>query len=225
MPANAPTAETVAEATTKIVAKIAMGAAMRTAAISGGGRAEGARAATTTAATEGKKSNENLCLVTVRHGRQKDYAGGRVMLRLRGPMNKILLISLCLILAGCGAPRGGRMLTVADTDPLEWRQTVLRVEVNDTLSSRDLSIYIRTDGTFVGGLLPISISSLAPGGEWARDDIEFRLAGHPGNGLHEITVPWRGGVVFPRTGNYTFNITGGPVRGIRAVGIMENGQK
>lgn len=140
-------------------------------------------------------------------------------------MHKFFLISLFVLLAGCRVPPGGRMLAIKDADPQQWRRTALTVDIDDTLARRDLSVYLRIDGTFEGGRLPLTIRTQAPGGGWTQDTITTDLARHTGQSFGEITLPWRKGVVFPRNGTYIINITGGPVCGIRAVGIVENGQE
>ena len=113
------------------------------------------------------------------------------------------------------------MLALEDTDVGGWTRTTLRVAVDDTVSMRDLNLYIRYDGTWAGGVLPLKIDARAPGGAWFQDRLTASL-GSAGNGLREVRVPWRKGVVFPRHGVYTFSITGPDVSGIRAVGIVES---
>jgi hypothetical protein len=115
------------------------------------------------------------------------------------------------------------MLALEDVDARGWSRTMLRVSVDDTLAVRDLAIYIRYDGTYEGGALPLSIHAQAPGGAWADDSLTARFGGAAG-AIREARIPYRRGVVFPRKGIYTFNISAPEVRGIRAVGMIENGQ-
>ncbi len=115
------------------------------------------------------------------------------------------------------------MLALEDADARSWTGTTLKVDVEDTLAVRELSLYIRYDGTYAGAPLPLKIYVQAPGGEWSQDNITARFGGAV-KGLAEVEVPWRRGVVFPQKGIYTFNITGPEVCGIRAMGIIENEQ-
>ncbi len=138
-------------------------------------------------------------------------------------MNKITLIICCALFAACGAPRGGRMLALEDTDARGWDRTALQIVVEDTLLLRELSVYLRYDGTLSSDSLPLRIYIQAPGGEWAEDNITAYID-REGNGIREIVIPYRNNVVFPRKGIYTFNISTPRVHGIRAVGITDNGQ-
>lgn len=133
------------------------------------------------------------------------------------------LVVFCACLASCGAPRDGRMLALEETDTQGWSRTTLKVVVDDTLAMCDLSLYIRYDGTYSCTPLPLRIHAQAPGGEWVADRVTAHF-GKAASGLKEVEIPYRHEVVFPRKGIYTFNISGPEVRGIRAVGMIENEQ-
>ncbi len=115
------------------------------------------------------------------------------------------------------------MLALEDTHAERWSRTTLKVVVEDTVTMRDLGIYIRYDGSYTDGPLPLRIHTSAPGGQWAEDSITAHLSGVTA-GIGEAVTAYRREVVFPHKGVYTFNISGPVVRGIRAVGLIENGQ-
>ncbi len=137
----------------------------------------------------------------------------------------ILLLPL-LVFVACREQHGGRMLVLADTDPLEWSRTLLTLPVDDTLAQRDLGIYIRFDRTLEVRELELTISTQAPDWSWTEDVLTVGLtpSSKVDGDFFEAVIPYRTGVVFPRRGTYIFNITTSPVRGIRAIGIIENGQ-
>jgi hypothetical protein len=139
-------------------------------------------------------------------------------------MNRFHLILFGIFLGACCTQQGGRMLALEDADAAEWAGTTLKVDVQDTIGVRDLSLYFRYDGTYAGASLPLKIYAQSPDGQWVKDEVTARFGGAE-NGIQEAVIPWRQEVVFPRAGTYTFNIKGPEVRGIRAVGVIENGER
>lgn len=139
---------------------------------------------------------------------------------------KYFLIIIAFLLAACktgGGQDGHAMVALADTDPAEWRRTVLAVPVDDTLARRDLHLFVRYDGSLRQRSLYLQVRTQAPDMSWVSDPVAVPIAA-AGKEYAEVVVPWRMGVVFPRKGIYTVSITprtGVPVRGLSAIGIME----
>ena len=116
------------------------------------------------------------------------------------------------------------MLAGEDTDPLGWERTMLSFEMENTAEEGqlDLGIYLRFDGTLDVQRVRMGVRAQAPDGAWVQDSVVANVAHHGGNGFFEISIPYRNGVVFSQTGTYRFTIgTASPVRGVRAVGIIE----
>lgn len=143
--------------------------------------------------------------------------GGRALAR-RG-LEAAFALAL-LTATGCGASQPA---TSADVDPASWHDAAEVALVNtDTLTERDLMLYLRCNDRFGEDTLTVRIAVCTP--DSLRYEEPFTLVipptGTPAALAREVAVPYRRRVVFRRTGLHRIRITPlRPVRGVEAAGI------
>lgn len=133
---------------------------------------------------------------------------------------RLLLIAAGLSLCGCISPH---QATATDVNPSRWERTAeIGFDNTDTLSLRDMYLFVRSNGRFVGDTIPIQIAFITP--DSLRFEEQFVLRVPPTQtpaaliGEHEFLYRQR--VQLARKGLYRIQITPShPVRGIEAIGI------
>jgi len=100
-----------------------------------------------------------------------------------------------------------------------WKLTNIpefRVPVTDTLSKTNVWFTIRTGSGYPFRNIWLFVTTSSPDGKDITDTLQYNLADGKGNwygkgtgDIHEIKLPYRTNVFFPRTGIYTFNIQHG----------------
>ena len=122
--------------------------------------------------------------------------------------------------SGCVTPHQS---TAADVNPARWDSPSEIVIPNaDTLTLRDMGLYLRCNERFGEDTLTLRIAVFTP--DSLRYEEPFTLAipptTAPASLAREAAVPYRSRVVFARTGDYRIRITPSrPVRGVEAIGI------
>lgn len=132
---------------------------------------------------------------------------------------------LTAVAAGSGCTEGFSPLqsAAADVNPAAWQEAAELVIPNaDTLSLRDLTVFLRCNDRFAEDTLTVRIAFRTP--DSLRFEEPFTLAvprpAAPAALTHEAGIPYRRRVRFGRTGDYRIRITPSrPVRGVEAVGI------
>ncbi len=125
-----------------------------------------------------------------------------------------------LLAAGCGMTG---QAVVVDVDPRGWTQAAeLAVENDDTLSLRDIALFVRCNVRFVEDSLTLRIATLTPDSLRCEETLRLGPAPErlPSAVRGEILTPYRLRVRLPRSGSYRWQVAPTrPVAGIEAVGI------
>lgn len=131
-----------------------------------------------------------------------------------------LLCCGMLHLTGCSSPS---FSAVKDVNPSLWDSSVLiTAQCTDTVTLRDIGLFLRTNDRFTEDTLTLRIRLLTP--DTLRHDELLRLtlphANTPAAIMRETNVAYRRRVHFARSGNYRLTIAPcRPVKGIEAVGV------
>ena len=102
--------------------------------------------------------------------------------------------------------------------------------VNDTTSTSDVYFTIRTGSEYPYRNIFLFVTTTSPDGNKMTDTLEYYLADEKGNwfgrgpgDVHELNLPYRSMVFFPRKGNYNFTIRHGmrigDLKGVYDIGI------
>jgi gliding motility-associated lipoprotein GldH len=126
----------------------------------------------------------------------------------------IALIGVMLIVSSCDDTRFFEENKKIENG--EWDQNnalSFLVNINDTVQPYNVYINLRNSGTYRYSNLYLFVNSHLPGGQIQRDTLECTLAAPDGKwlgvGLGDIKdnrILFKSGVVFPRTGEYRFEI-------------------
>lgn len=91
-----------------------------------------------------------------------------------------------------------------------------RVQVEDTLSSNNVTFTIRSGSAYPYRNLYLFVKTTAPDGKAITDTLEYYLADEKGKwygkgfgDVHELNLPYKSNVFFPRKGIYQLNIQHG----------------
>lgn len=140
----------------------------------------------------------------------------RRRLFLRSGIATLAAIALC----GCEAPA---QLSVADVDPHSWQEAATLVIGNrDTLTLRDIDLFVRSTGQFAEDTLSVRIVSLSPDSLRCEERVLLTIppCTRPAARLRESTTPYRHRALLPRSGCYRLTIVPlRPARGIEAIGV------
>lgn len=137
-----------------------------------------------------------------------------------GKLIQLLLIAAGLSLCGCMSPH---QATATDVNPLLWEGTAeIGFDNTDTLSLRDVSLFVRSNDRFAGDTIPLQIVFITP--DSLRFEERFTLCAPRTEVaaalMSETQIPYRLRVQLAREGHYRMQITPlYPVRGIEAIGI------
>ena len=93
---------------------------------------------------------------------------------------------------------------------------VFLVPVSDTLNSSNVNFTIRTGTAYPFRNIYLFISTTSPDGRIITDTLEYKLADEKGKwygkgfgDIHELDLPYKSNVFFPKKGNYQFTIRHG----------------
>jgi gliding motility-associated lipoprotein GldH len=91
-----------------------------------------------------------------------------------------------------------------------------RVPVDDTLSSNNVMFTIRSGSSYPYRNIYLFVKTVSPDGNSLTDTLEYFLADEKGKwygkgfgDVHELNLPYKSNVFFPRKGTYQFNIQHG----------------
>jgi gliding motility-associated lipoprotein GldH len=91
-----------------------------------------------------------------------------------------------------------------------------RVPVDDTLSSNNVTFTIRSGSSYPYRNIYLFVKTVSPDGNSITDTLEYFLADEKGKwygrgfgDVHELNLPYKSNVFFPRKGIYQFNIQHG----------------
>lgn len=128
-------------------------------------------------------------------------------------------IAAATFAGGCLSPHHS---TAVDVDPNGWRSAaVLRLENADTVSLRDLRLFLRCNDRFAEDSFTIRIAVCTP--DSLRFEETFRIdllrTEGPAALARERIIPYRSRVRFARKGHYLLSVEPlRPLRGVEAVG-------
>lgn len=135
-------------------------------------------------------------------------------------MMRVTAILLSLLATGCISQHQSY---VANVDAQEWC-TPARIAVpnSDTLSARQLDIFVRYTDEFAADSLTLIITTLTPDTLLLRERVSFRLGRResPAALAQLQTLHYRDNVVLSRSGVYNFYIRPAhPYGGVEAIGV------
>ena len=106
---------------------------------------------------------------------------------------------------------------------------VFAIPVKDTISTFDISFNIRTGSDYPFRNIWLFVTAVSPDGKSLTDTLEYELADGKGNwfgkgfgDVHELALPYRQNVFFPRKGSYQFKIQHG-MRSGNLAGVYDFG--
>jgi gliding motility-associated lipoprotein GldH len=91
-----------------------------------------------------------------------------------------------------------------------------KVPISDTLNSNNVIFTIRNGSSFPFRNIYLFVTTTSPDGKQITDTLQYNLADEKGNwygkgfgDIHELTLPYKSNVYFPRKGIYEFKIQHG----------------
>jgi gliding motility-associated lipoprotein GldH len=91
-----------------------------------------------------------------------------------------------------------------------------KVPITDTLNSNNVIFTIRNGSSFPFRNIYLFVSTTSPDGKTITDTLQYNLADEKGNwygkgfgDIHELNLPYKSNVFFPRKGIYEFKIQHG----------------
>lgn len=140
--------------------------------------------------------------------------------RHRSALRSCIAAIAAIVLHGCGTPA---QLSVADVDPHAWQKAAsLVIENRDTLTLRDIDLFVRSTGQFAEDTLSVRIVSLSPDSLRCEERLLLTIPPRTRTAarLHESTTPYRSRALLPRSGCYRLTVVPlRPARGIEAIGV------
>jgi gliding motility-associated lipoprotein GldH len=93
---------------------------------------------------------------------------------------------------------------------------VFKVPISDTLNSNNVIFTIRNGSSFPFRNIYLFVTTTSPDGKQITDTLQYNLADEKGNwygkgfgDIHELNLPYKSNVFFPRKGIYEFKIQHG----------------
>ena len=141
------------------------------------------------------------------------------------------LLILILTLVSCN---GNVVFTQSEPIPGEtWNlmnAVVFKVPVTDTITSNNVDFTIRNGSSYPFRNIYLFVSATSPDGKTLTDTLQYNLADEKGNwfgkgfgDIHELKLPYKSNVFFPRKGIYEFKIQHGMrvenLRGVYDIGM------
>ena len=94
--------------------------------------------------------------------------------------------------------------------------TAFKVPISDTLNSNNVIFTIRNGSSFPFRNIYLFVTTTSPDGKQITDTLQYNLADENGNwygkgfgDIHELNLPYKSNVFFPRKGIYEFKIQHG----------------
>jgi gliding motility-associated lipoprotein GldH len=91
-----------------------------------------------------------------------------------------------------------------------------RVPVDDTLSTNNVTFTIRSGSSYPYRNIYLFVKTVSPDGNSITDTLQYNLADEKGKwygrgfgDVHELNLPYKSNIFFPRKGTYQFNIQHG----------------
>jgi gliding motility-associated lipoprotein GldH len=142
----------------------------------------------------------------------------------------LLLASFCL-LSSCNSK-----IVYTDSKAMPGKKWELmnilsfRVPVTDTINGNNVFFTFRTGSAYPFRNIFLFVNTTSPDGKFITDTLEFFLADEKGHwfgkgfgDVHELNLPYKSNVFFPRKGTYQFNIQHGmrveDLQGVYDVGL------
>jgi gliding motility-associated lipoprotein GldH len=143
----------------------------------------------------------------------------------------IIALIFFLVLSSCNSKvvytnthaMKGEVWKLADTP-------IFEVPVTDTLTSNNVVFTVRNGASFPFRNIYLFVSTTSPDGKTITDTLQYNLADERGKwygkgfgDIHELNLPYKSNVFFPRKGNYVFKIQHGMrmenLKGIYDIGL------
>jgi gliding motility-associated lipoprotein GldH len=103
------------------------------------------------------------------------------------------------------------------------------VPVSDTINSNNVSFTIRTGSSYPFRNIYLFVSTTSPEGRIITDTLQYNLADEKGKwygkgfgDIHELILPYKSNVFFPKKGNYQFTVRHG-MRAEALAGVYDFG--
>lgn len=135
----------------------------------------------------------------------------------------LFLLVFSALVSSCG-----RNIVFTDSLPVPGRVWTLEnsasfsFNVEDTVNSNNIFLILRTGSAYPYRNIWLFVTTTAPGGSSITDTLSYDLADEKGNwygkgfgDIHELKLPYRLDVFFPRPGDYRINIS----HGMRTAGL------
>lgn len=125
-----------------------------------------------------------------------------------------------LLAGGCDAPH---LALAVDVNPNGWKNPArLAITNTDTTTLRDIRLFVRCNQRLSGDTVTLRIAFQTPDTLHYQEPFRIFIPHHttPAALTHEVIVPYRYRVRFPRMGSYFMTLTPTrEIRGIEAIGI------
>jgi len=93
---------------------------------------------------------------------------------------------------------------------------IFQVPVSDTIKSNNVSFTLRTGSSYPFRNIYLFVSTTSPDGKTITDTLQYNLADEKGKwygkgfgDIHELKLPYKSNVFFPKKGNYQFTVRQG----------------
>jgi gliding motility-associated lipoprotein GldH len=107
---------------------------------------------------------------------------------------------------------------------------VFKVPINDTINSNNVVFTIRNGSSYPFRNIYLFVSTTSPDGKKITDTLQYNLADEKGKwygrgfgDVHELNLPYKSNVYFPRKGTYEFKIQHGmrieDLKGVYDIGL------
>jgi len=125
-----------------------------------------------------------------------------------------LMIFVALAFAGCNSRQPvSQIHTFTNATWQRFEHLNFQLPVNKAGAAYDISVVIRYTKQFPAAALPVNLVMNTPGGEERIKDYNLYLKDKNGNflgreedGVYQITIPVRQGMIFEKTGTVKFDI-------------------
>jgi gliding motility-associated lipoprotein GldH len=129
----------------------------------------------------------------------------------------ILVLTFFLLLLSCKSN-----IVYTNSQPMAdetWKLTdipTFKVPVTDTLNSNNVIFFIRNGSSYPFRNIFLFVTTTSPDGKQITDTLQYNLADEKGRwygkgagDIHELNLPYKSNVFFPRKGTYDFKIQHG----------------
>jgi gliding motility-associated lipoprotein GldH len=144
----------------------------------------------------------------------------------------LIALIFCVLLSSCNSK-----VVYTNTQAMKgetWKLTdtpVFEVPISDTLTSNNVVFTVRNGSSFPFRNIYLFVSTTSPDGKTITDTLQYNLADEKGKwygkgfgDIHELNLPYKSNVYFPRKGIYVFKIQHG-MRMENLKGIYDFGLK